>query len=106
MNNLTPEDMYWSSCDLNTKEGGYFCKNEENFYNLRKVSDNYECWKNGAFKFGFSDKLSFHNYFYESLLVDCFGTKGYGSVEVVLDIHHKSLVEFLKFLDLYGEDWK
>ena len=95
-----------NSCDLNTKEGGYFYKNEENFYNLRKVSDNYECWKNGVFKFGFTDKLSFQSHLYESMLTDCFGTKGYGSVDVFLDIHYKCLVNLLKFLDLYGEDWK
>ena len=35
-----------------------------------------------------------------------FGIKGFGSVEDMLNIHFKSLNEFLKFLELYGEDWK
>ena len=91
---------------MSAKDVGYFFKHEENEYKLRKVSDNYECWKNGMFKFGFIDKLSFHNYLYDSMLTDSFGTKGFGSIEVFLSIHHKSLIEFLCFLDLYGEDWK
>lgn len=90
---------------MSDKSVGYVFKHEENEYKLRKVSDNYECWKNGVFKFGFEDKLSFYNFLYESFLKDCFGTKGYGSVKEILDIHYKSLMEFIKFLDLYGEDW-
>lgn len=91
---------------MSDKSVGYVFKHEENEYKLRKVSDNYECWKNGMFKFGFIDKLSFHNYLYESMLTDSFGTKGFGGVEVFLNLHYESLIEFLGFLDLYGEDWK
>ena len=28
----------------------------------------YECWVNGVFKFGFVDKLSFHNHLYSQML--------------------------------------
>lgn len=89
---------------MSDQQQGYLFTHEDIDYKLRKVSCRYECWKNGVFKFGFADKLSFHNFLYESLLRDCFGTKGYGNVEEFLGVHLKSIEEFIKFLDLYGED--
>ena len=91
---------------MSDQQHGYLFTHEDIEYKLRKVSCRYECWKDGVFKFGFADKLSFYNYLYESFLTDCFGTQGFGGVKVVLGIHHKSLMEFVRFLDLYGENWK
>ena len=88
------------------QQHGYIFTHEDNDYKLRKVSGNYECWKNGVFKFVFTDKLSFQSHLYESMLTDCFGTKGFGSVDVFFDIHYKCLLNLLKFLELYGEDRK
>ena len=74
-------------------------------FKLRKSSV-YECWVNGKFEFGFSDKLSFHNHLYSQMLKYVFGSKGLGSVEDMLNIHFKCLNEFLKFLVFFVFVWK
>lgn len=91
---------------MSDEQHGFLFTHEGSEYKLSKARNNYECWKNGVFKFGFEDKLSFHNHLYESLLTDCFGTKGFAGVGSVLDLHYASLMKFFKFLDLYGEEWK
>ena len=87
------------------EQHGFIFTFEGQDFKLRKSSV-YECWVNGKFEFGFSGKLSFHNHLYSQMLKYVFGSKGFGSVEDMLNIHFKSLNEFLKFLELYGEDWK
>ena len=69
-----------------------------------KVGDMYECWINGKLFFCFNNKFNLHKNLFDTMLRDCLGTKGSGSVDLILEIHHKSLLEYYVFLDKIGEE--
>ena len=71
-------------------------------FKLRKSSV-YECWVNGKFEFGFSDKNNFFGNLYEKMLRISFGKYGYAQVNSVLKIYYDTDLNFHQFLDLYGE---
>ena len=49
------------------EQHGFIFTFEGQDFKLRKSSV-YECWVNGKFEFGFSDKFSFHNHLYSQML--------------------------------------
>lgn len=84
------------------EQHGFIFTFEGQDFKLRKSSV-YECWVNGKFEFGFSDKSHFLGHLYEKMLRVSFGKHGYAEVNSVLKIYHEANLKLHQFLYLYGE---
>ena len=84
------------------EQHGFIFTFEGQDFKLRKSSV-YECWVNGKFEFGFSDKNNFFGHLYEKMLRISFGKYGYAEVKSVLKIYHEANLKLNQFLYLYGE---
>lgn len=84
------------------EQHGFIFTFEGQDFKLRKSSV-YECWVNGKFEFGFSNKSDLFGNLYEKMLRISFGKYGYAEVNSVLKIYHEANLKFHQFLYLYGE---
>lgn len=84
------------------EQHGFIFTFEGHDFKLRKSSI-YECWVDGKFEFGFSNRTNFFGYLYEKMLRISFGKYGYAQVNSVLKIYYEADLKLHQFLDLYGD---
>ena len=84
------------------EQHGFIFTFEGQDFKLRKSSV-YECWVNGEFEFGFSDKNHFFGNLYEKMLRISFGKYGYAEVNAVIKIYYEASFKLQQFLYLYEE---
>lgn len=84
------------------EQHGFIFTFEGQDFKLRKSSV-YECWINGKFEFGFSDKSNFFGNLYEKMLRVSFGKHGYAEINSVIKIYYEASLKLHQFLYLYEE---